>query len=345
MADYDRCTQATIKEIGLCSGREPLHTVFFGGGTPSIIGADRLVSILNELNQHFGIVPEAEITVEVNPATVNIKQLSMLRSAGFNRISIGVQCFDDAMLRLLGRRHNADQAKQTMVIARDAGFSNVSIDLMSALPSQTVDHHINQLQQACELSPEHISCYSLTLEANTRLAQMVADGTVSLPDDTVQAEMMLVTNQVLQHRGYHQYEVSNYCQTGYECQHNMVYWQALPYWGFGPAAVSTVDGIRYSREPSPTRYAQLVEASLSPVIDEERLTQEQQRFEFLMLALRTTAGFDIQQLYRRYGPWSGLPQICERLISTGHLIRNGQRYHLSSHGMLVANDVILEFLP
>lgn len=297
------------------------------------------------LKQRFGFQPDAEISLEVNPATVDAGQLSQLKLAGFNRISIGIQCLDDNMLRLLGRRHNAEQAKQTIFDARTAGFENISIDLMSALPAQTLEHHIEQLKLGSELQPDHISCYSLTLEPQTPLYSLVANGTLALPDDGIQAEMMLATEQILSARGYHRYEVSNYCKPGFECRHNMVYWQSLPYFGFGPAAVSTIDGVRQSREPSPLRYAELIESEDSAVIDKELLTPEQQRFEFVMLALRTTAGFDNIELTNRFGEWPELPVICERMCRTGQLTPTGNGWKLTASGMLVANDVMLEFLP
>ncbi len=327
-----------------CPAGDELRTVFFGGGTPSVIGVEQLTSIMNSLQDHFGFTADAEISLEVNPATVDYPQLVELRKNGFNRISIGIQCFDDNMLKILGRRHTAEQARQTVRWARDAGFSNISIDVMSALPSQTTAHHITQLIQACELRPEHISCYSLTLEAGTPLARLVDAGTLSLPDDEAQADMMMATRHVLTEHGYQQYEVSNYCLPGFECRHNQVYWQSLPYFGFGPAAVSTVDGSRQTREPSPARYSELIEQGQSVVVDEEQLTAEQQRFEYIMLALRTTDGFDTQILDTRFEVWPELTGICTNLQGRGLLAPTERGWALTQAGMLLANEVMMEFL-
>ncbi len=324
---------------------DPLLTVFFGGGTPSVIGVERVSSILDAVVSHFGLHPGAEVSIEVNPATVDYAQLVELRQHGFSRISIGIQCFDDDMLKILGRRHSSEQAKRTVSWAREAGFSNISVDIMSALPSQTTDQHITQLTQACELKPEHISCYSLTLETNTPLARLVEAGKLCLPDDETQAEMMMATWRVLAENGYHQYEVSNYCLPGFECRHNQVYWQSLPYFGFGPAAVSTVNGVRQTREPSPTRYTELMEQGQSVVVEEEQLTTEQQRFEYIMLALRTTDGFSGRLLNERFGGWPELAVICGQLHRRGLLTPTEHGWALTRKGMLLANEVMMEFLP
>ncbi len=342
---YERCTQATIQEIKTSPYGGDLHTLFFGGGTPSIIGVRRLLSLLDAIKNQFIVSPHAEVSIEVNPATVNLEQLTQLRQSGFNRISIGVQSFDDDMLRRLSRRHSAQQAIQTIRDARTAGFDNINIDLMSALPGQTLDHHHDQLMKALEQDVDHISCYVLSVESDTPLAVQVESGMLDVPDSDLQADMLQHTHELLTNHGYEHYEVSNYCKPGYQCRHNLVYWSSLPYYAFGPAAVSTIDQIRLTREPSPLKYCELMENAQSPICDEEHLSLEEMRFEYLMLALRTSKGFSMSVLSHRYGEWDQLEAICQRLCDRQLLERTAQGYHLTFRGMLIANEVMMEFLP
>ena len=342
---YERCTQSTVQEIHTSPYDGELDTLFFGGGTPSTIGVPRLLSLLDAIKSKFTVGPHAEVSIEVNPATVNLEQLTQLRQAGFNRISIGVQSFDDVMLRRLSRRHSAQQAKQTVKDARSAGFDNINIDLMSALPDQTPDHHHEQLTQALEQDIDHISCYVLSIEPGTPLAAQAESGLLDMPDSDLQADMLQHTHELLTSHGYEHYEVSNYCKPGHQCRHNLVYWDSLPYYAFGPAAVSTIDQVRQTREPSPLKYCELIENEQSPLCDEEHLSLEEMRFEYLMLSLRINGGFSLSTFTHRYGEWNQLEGICQRLCEHQLLERTPQGYRLTFRGMLIANEVMMEFLP
>ncbi|HOM72334.1 MAG TPA: radical SAM family heme chaperone HemW, partial [Armatimonadota bacterium] len=246
---------ALILEINRAEPVEAeLDSVYFGGGTPTILPPDALASVLDAINSRFGISGSAEVTVEANPGTVDASSISELCKAGFNRLSIGVQSFNDDILERIGRIHTTSEARSAIMQGRDAGFSNISIDLMYALPDQTIEDWQNTLDAALEISPEHISLYELTVEEGTVFGNLRRKCQINLPDEDLQIEMYTLAINSLTNAGYEHYEVSNFAKPGYRSRHNQVYWRNEPYFGFGAGASGYIGGTRYTNISSPDFY-------------------------------------------------------------------------------------------
>ncbi len=246
----ERYTRALINEIKMqtiCPAGSPVDTVFFGGGTPSVLSGSQIDRIMEALHSFFSIQKDAEISMETNPGTVDDEKLRVLKTAGINRLSLGVQSMHDRELALLGRIHTAAQARQTFENARKAGFDNINIDLMSALPGQSLESWADTLEQAVRWAPEHISAYSLIIEEGTPFAAMYENGSLpALPDEDTDRKMYHYTGAFLSEHGYQRYEISNYALPGRECRHNSGYWTGHPYLGLGIGAASYVNGTRFS---------------------------------------------------------------------------------------------------
>ena len=244
MDDYLSAICAHIKEAGLLAPNYLVDTVYFGGGTPSLFGADGMITILNTVRKSFKVAPSAEITFEANPDSVSDRLLRRLRGEGFNRVSLGVQCDDDEILKKIGRPHNYAQAVSAVQRIRKAGYRNLSLDLIYGLPGQTLEMWQRTLSRVLELAPEHISCYGLKVEEGTPLFEY--QEFCNLADDDTQADMYLSAVEMLRDRGYRQYEISNFCRKGNVSRHNMKYWTGGEYLGFGPDASSDFAGRRFS---------------------------------------------------------------------------------------------------
>ena len=244
MQAYEQALLAHIAESESALSSYVVDSVYFGGGTPSYFGAKRLCSVFNALKRAARVKRTAEVTVEMNPDSVELKQLRMLRREGFNRISLGAQSANDDILRLIGRRHTWKQVERAAELIRQAGFDNFSLDLIYGLPSQTKRDWIDTLARAVALQPAHISAYGLKLEEGTPLYRY--HDSPALPDDDEQADMYLYMVEELERNNFHQYEISNFCLPGRTCAHNLKYWRRQEYMGFGPGAHSFVGGIRYS---------------------------------------------------------------------------------------------------
>ena len=246
----ERYTRALINEIKMqtiCPAGSPVDTVFFGGGTPSVLSGSQIDRIMEALHSFFSIQEDAEISMETNPGTADDEKLRVLKTAGINRLSLGVQSMHDRELALLGRIHTAAQARQTFENARKAGFDNINIDLMSALPGQSLESWADTLEQAVRWAPEHISAYSLIIEEGTPFAAMYENGSLpALPDEDTDRKMYHYTGAFLSEHGYQRYEISNYALPGRECRHNSGYWTGHPYLGLGIGAASYVNGTRFS---------------------------------------------------------------------------------------------------
>ncbi len=330
---YDRYTDAVCREI-MTSSSVYADTIYFGGGTPSLLGAARLTRILDTARTRFDLADDAEITLEANP--LDVDDPVRLRAAGFNRVSLGIQSARDGELMLLGRRHTFAQAVETVRMLRHAGFDNLSLDLMYALPNQTLRDWRESVAAIVALEPEHISCYALTLSEGVRLY-----GTPQ-PDDNTQLTMFLYADEALARAGYAHYEISNFAQPGYESRHNSKYWLGADYYGFGPAAHSFIAGTRYARPPELMRY--LTEMSRTPITSRE-VTEEHPDAaeEYLMLRLRMRAGIDAADFEVRFGrPFEPFARVLERYIREELVIRDGRRYALTPRGMFVSNAVIAE---
>jgi len=276
-------------------------TIYIGGGTPSHLPQGSLENVLCQVFQVFDVDGDAEITVEANPADLDIRRMRALRNAGVNRVSIGAQSFDDGVLRFLGRRHDANQARRAVEIARAAGFENVSIDLIYAVPGQSPGMWRQTLEEALALCPDHISAYSLTIEPGTPLGDLVQRGLVAPVDNDTEAEMYEIARGMLEAAGYEHYEISNFARAGFSCRHNQTYWQDNDYVGVGAGAHSYLNGVRWWNVKHPEAYVRMVRGGTLPVAGAEHLSRDEQLREALVLALRTRDGVVVEALEQRFG--------------------------------------------
>jgi len=277
-----------------------ITSLFFGGGTPSLMSAEYIDEIIRYSKQNFEFDENAEITLETNPGTVNKEKLSAFRNYGINRISIGVQSFDDDDLKFLTRIHDKQTAISTVYNAVDAGFENISIDLIFNLPGQTKEKWKENLKQAVSLPIKHISAYSLILERGTILNKLVLDGKVKIQDEDYDAELYELTIEFLNDRGFFQYEVSNFAKPGYECIHNKAYWHHQDYIGLGPSAHSFIQNKRWWNYSSLKKYISEVELKQNAMINFEILDKNQLQDEYIMLALRSD-GIKLNEYINKFG--------------------------------------------
>lgn len=286
-------SEALLREIrwggGLSSA--PVDTIFLGGGTPSLCPPPLLRAVFETLRSSFEVDPAAEITAEVNPCTASPEWLEAARGVGINRISMGLQAAQDTHLQRLGRRHTARQFVSACREVRRAGFDNLNTDLIYGLPDQTMAQWVESLQFACDLEPDHISCYALSIEEETPLAACLAAGTVLPPDEDLAADMYVLARSLVMGRGFHQYEVSNFSRPGRECRHNLKYWQRQDYLGFGASAHSLLGLLRFANTESVTEYIQTWSAGVPATVCWDLADAAERQREFLMLASRLNAGF------------------------------------------------------
>ncbi|GAB6126801.1 radical SAM family heme chaperone HemW [Humidesulfovibrio idahonensis] len=327
----------------------PAPSLFFGGGTPSLLGPEGLARVFDLVRERFPLAPGAEITMEANPDSAGPELLRTARALGVNRLSLGVQSLDDRALAALGRVHDARQAMDAFHDARAAGFDNIGLDLIFGLPGQTPESWLATLRQAVALEPEHLSCYGLTIEPGTPLAADAAT-LAALPDEDAQAEMFLRGGEFLEAEGFAQYEISNFARPGRQCRHNLACWQGRDVLGFGPAAVSTMTSAaqrpaqawRWANPASFAAWEALVLAGNVGQAGREELSAEVRGREALMLGLRTADGLDLAAHMARTGAdlRSRHPQLLEQLGQAGLVTLSPQRLRLTRAGMLVSNSII-----
>ncbi len=327
-----------------------VDTVYFGGGTPTVLGANNLCCILDAVKTYFNVCKDAEITVEANPGDITlsplnrdssrIEALTVLRRAGFNRISFGIQSSDDVELRLLSRRHTFSEATQAVNDARQAGFDNLTLDLMYGLPNQSKETWKKSIADIIALNPQHISCYALRLEENVPMYKLID----SLPCDDEVSDLYDTAVSVLSNSGYRQYEVSNFAIPGFESRHNSRYWTGGDYLGFGPAAHSYVSGTRYAYVSDVNSYSDAIFDGKTPPMSEFTKIGESDRLsEYIMLRLRMADGLDFNSVKKEFLiDTSPAERVLNSLIPHGLVSRNGTLYRLTSRGMFVQNSIILE---
>lgn len=325
-----------LEEVAPRAAGMQVDTVYFGGGTPSYLGAARLCRILQTVLRRYDVARDAEITLEANPDSAgDWKELRKLRRAGFNRLSLGVQSTDDALLRRIGRIHTYEQVQQAVTAARKAKFTDLSLDLIYGLPGQTMEDWQRTLADAVALGPEHLSCYGLKLEEGTPLWQQRQ--TLTLPDDDAQADMYLYTVAALGEMGYEQYEISNFAKSGKESRHNLKYWRMEEYAGFGPGAHSDFGGVRYG-------YVQDIDSYIAGrlVLSESETDSTLARdYEYVMLSLRTAAGIDRQTFEKRYRQrFQPMEALFEQYEKAGLASRTEGGWRLTPKGFLVSNSII-----
>jgi putative oxygen-independent coproporphyrinogen III oxidase len=279
--------------------QQPLTTIFFGGGTPSLLTVAQLGQILAQLATKFGIASNAEISMEIDPGTFDRHQLQGYLQAGINRVSIGVQAFQDQLLQLCGRSHTVGDIYQAVELIHHSGVTNWSLDLISGLPQQTLPDWVASLESAIELNPTHISCYDLIVEAQTPFAKQYQPGDKPLPSDETTAQMYRTAQQILSGAGYEHYEISNYAKPGYQCRHNRTYWQNQSYYAFGMGAASNLENYRFTRPRKTQEYYQWVADGCNWRVD---LTTAADRFlETLMLGLRLSRGVSLNAIESEFG--------------------------------------------
>lgn len=321
-------------------------TIFIGGGTPTLYEAGQLGELLARCAELFRITAGVEVTVEANPNSLDGDKLRGLRRAGFNRLSIGMQSFDDRLLRGLGRTHSARDGLLAVAAARSAGFDNLSLDLMYGLPGQDLAAWRATLEIGLDLAPAHFSLYELTVEEGTPFGDRAAAGTLNLPAEETVAAMATLCRDMLDSRGYEQYEISNYARPGFRCGHNINYWQNGSYLGLGAGAVSCLSGLRLKNVVSPQRFMALLDAGCDPFAEGEGLDRESRFRETVIMGLRMLAGVSCQGLERRFGlnPARYYGGTLTRLIGQGLLHLEGDRLRLTARGLELANPVLAELV-
>jgi len=339
-----RWMAALPREAGFFRGAfDAFDSLYMGGGTPSILGIEEIGALSAELRRRFTITGDAEITLEANPQDLTPEKARGLRALGFNRLILGVQSLDDDVLRFLGRTHNASEARAALDHAREAGFPVVGVDLMYALGVPELDRRWERtLRSVLEYEPEHLSCYTLTIEPRTEFEARTRKGTISRIPESGARRLFLETTAFLQSHGYHHYEVSNFARGPvFEARHNRKYWRRTPYLGLGPAAHSSLGNKRWWNPPSIRRYCTAIEGGRSPAEGGETLTEEQIALEKAALGLRMREGFRLDPDMSRRIPADRLL----RLEDEGLIEVRGARVRPTLEGMLVADHLPLELFP
>jgi oxygen-independent coproporphyrinogen-3 oxidase len=347
-ARYVAALAREISSYDLAADRLEIDTVYFGGGTPSLLTAPQLQAVLEAVRTRFRVLPGAEITLELNPGTVTPRALEEFLRLGVNRASFGLQTFDDTELRRLGRTHTADDARRTLRDLRAAGFPNVSFDLIAGLPEQTLDAWSRNLDEALALRPEHLSLYLLEVHEGTPLADHIRRGFWRAPDPDLAAEMYRLLVERTRRAGYEQYEISNFCLEGMESRHNTKYWTGAPVYGFGSSSHSFDGGrARWSNERDARRYVELIETGASPVVEQTNLDEREAGAESLFLGLRLLSrGVDLVEHRARFGEDVRQTHAADlaRFNEAGLVELEGDRLRLTPAGALLSNEVFAAFI-
>ena len=340
MDDYVAALTAHLTETAPMAAGHTVDTVYFGGGTPSYLGPERINRLLQTVKKHYRVAKDAEITLEANPDSLfDWKELRALRRLGLNRISLGVQSSDDDMLRSLGRVHTWQQVVEAAEAVRRAKIPDLSLDLIYGLPDQTVEQWEKTLSDAVALSPDHISCYGLKLEEGTPLWQR--RHSLTLPDDEMQADMYLFTVEYLQNLGYRQYEISNFARPGHESRHNLKYWTLGEYAGFGPGAHSDFGNVRYAYVPDLDMYLQ----GRLILSESETMGEAEREREYIMLSLRTAAGLDVKTFESRFRRrFDVARELLVNYETHGLAQRTDAGWRLTPRGFLVSNAIIASLI-
>lgn len=345
--DFDGYLDAVCKHIKEAGPQAPNHivdTVYFGGGTPSFFGADGMAAILTAVRKSFDVSPTAEITFEANPDSVTDRLLRRLRSEGFNRVSLGIQCDNDETLKQLGRPHTYEQAVQAVKKIRKHRFHNLSVDLMFGLPSQRLQDWEKTLRNVLRLKPEHISCYGLKVEEGTPLYD--CQEFYNLADDDMQADMYLLAVKVLKKFGYRQYEISNFCRKGHVSRHNLKYWTGGEYLGFGPDASSDFGGSRFAMVRDLQGYIEGIRTGGTVLREYQEVAPRERAGEYLMMRLRTASGIEPESYEKQHLlPFAPLEKAMLTYKERGWAEKTYDgRWHLTPEGFLVSNTIISDLL-
>ena len=334
-----------IDAMGKKYGEIPVETIFIGGGTPSALDSGLIVTIMEHVKHAFRITDDAEISMEANPGTVTREKLSDYRRAGINRLSFGLQSADNRELKLLGRIHTWEEFLESFALARGCGFTNLNIDLMSALPGQTCASWKDTLKRVTDLDPEHISAYSLIIEAGTPFGEQYGseEGQKLLPDEDSEREMYHETKRFLKSCGYERYEISNYAKPGRRCRHNIGYWTGVPYLGLGLGASSYMDGCRFTVTSDMKQYLHEMPGRFTDI---EKLTKKDMEEEFFYVGLRMTDGVSLTEFKNRFGVSAGevYPGRMEEFVKEKAAVFRDDRFVLTDYGLDVSNYIMAQFL-
>jgi oxygen-independent coproporphyrinogen-3 oxidase len=346
----DRYVLSLVREIATWSAVKPpetVDTIYFGGGTPSLLSPVQLAVLLKSIDQRFVVSADAEVTIEINPGSATPETLAAFRQLGINRASFGAQTFDDNELARLGRSHNADDTRRTFRYLRDVGFDNVSFDLIAGLPGQTMTGWQRNLDEAFALRPEHLSFYLLEVHQGTPLADHIKKGMQPTPDDDLAAEMYEVMLDRSPEAGYEHYEISNLCLPGLQSRHNTKYWTAAPYYGFGCSAHSYDGGFRrWANERDLRQYMQMTEQGAPAVVTETRLTAADRQAEAVFLGLRMMEGFSFTEYEELFGTDLRAQRETDltRFREAGLIECTGDLLKLTRAGALLSNEVFAAFV-
>ncbi|MGQ9556427.1 MAG: radical SAM family heme chaperone HemW [Desulfurispora sp.] len=331
--------------LPVCSGRT-LATIYIGGGTPSLLPAETLGSVLTAVRRNFAVYPAAEITLEANPGTVEPDKLTEWRRLGVNRLSVGVQSLEEKHLRFLGRRHTAQQAEETVQAARAAGFANIGVDLIYGIPGLGGREWADTLRRVMDWPVTHLSAYALTVEQDTPLGRLVAAGRVILPDEDEVADQYELLLEVVPAAGLKQYEIANFARPGHSCRHNLNYWLGGEYLGVGPAAWSYLAGHRFANPAEPADYMGLVASGTTSFHLAAPLEPREELVEALLMGLRLRRGIDLAAFQQRYGVdlLADYRPVISRYVRLGLLEMVGGFLRLTGRGLLLSNAVLRELV-
>ncbi|HPG92275.1 MAG TPA: radical SAM family heme chaperone HemW [Clostridia bacterium] len=344
---FTQYVDAVIKEIGLRAPKEKvkIDTIYFGGGTPTLLDACDTGKILAEIRKRFAVDQNAEITIECNPASATKEKIAELVSLGFNRFSVGLQSDDDNILKALNRPHNVQDFVDTVSAIRQFGIKNISCDIMLELPYQRVETVNKTLDLIEKMQIPHVSAYALKVERGTPLAKKIKCGEITLPDEDFCADMYEVVLSRLKKLDIHRYEVSNFAKKGFECEHNLIYWRLLDYYGFGPSAHGFINGTRYANVKSLVKYYEKTSSGIKPQIYSKKQTLDDNIFDYAMLAFRLNEGLDTTDFYNQFGInfETKYPKILI-LTKKGFFEKADNKIKVTDKYFYMLNEILVELL-
>lgn len=347
---YTQGLAAEIEQRASFYDGRPIRTVYWGGGTPSLLTPGQIEKVITRLDKAFGLDGSTEITLEANPATVDFQYLRDCRQAGINRLSIGIQSFIDLDLRLLGRLHSAQDSRMAVEAANSAGFDNINLDLIYGIPGQTTDDWVFNLMRAVGLEPQHLSLYLLQLEPHTVMGRQVDNGQLFMLGDEQEYLMYKTSQELLALKGYQHYEISNFARKGRECQHNLLYWDSREYIGLGAGAVSFINRARFRNTTQLERYLQTREDYPKGFWKGEILEEmddSQRWIDAVVLGLRTTRGINLAEFEKRFGVdlCQAYDEVIHEMLTGGFMTISDGYLRLTSSAYFVSNQVLSRFIP
>lgn len=339
--------EALKREIEIYNNEEkiPIDTIYLGGGTPSYIPVELMAEIMKSIKDNFVVSSESEITIEINPEHLTDEAIHSYLSMGINRASVGVQSFEDRLLKVLGRSHDSETAVNSIVNLRKCGFENISIDLINAIPTQNIKQSLKDIEKAIELSPEHISLYSLILEPNTHMSRLINTGQLELIDEEMDREMFFAASELLLKSGYVKYEISNFSKPGFESIHNMKYWKLDEYIGLGLGSSSFYNSYRYSNITNINEYQNLND-KVKPIAERELMDYNSLRIDYILMGLRLVEGINLNDYREIFGIdfYLEYQDLIDSFIKKGHMCRTNNSIAFTPSGMDISNRFFVEIV-